>query len=465
MPNALAAQGLETLPQYLTALAIGLLIGLERERNPTAKAGLRTCALVALAGAISAALADAFDAPALIAVGAGAVALMVIAAYYHHHEDIHEQDPGTTTIAAVIVCYLLGALALAGQARLAVILAILATVLLYFKAELGGAARRLERRDLVSILQFAVVAFVVLPLLPDRGYGPFAALNPRHIWLMVVLISGVSLAGYVALRLVGREHGAMLLGLFGGLVSSTATTLAYSRHARGESAFLHISETVIVTANLVLLARLAVVAAIVAPGALAVLAPVLATALVAGAAAEAMGRRGDGKPRELAMPPVGNPTELRAALGFALLYALVLVVAAWLADLWGSKGVYAVALASGLVDVDAITLTNLRLYGLGQLSAAQASTAIAVALLANAAFKLGIVRTAGGRDLFRRCALPIAASVAGAGLGVAVFAWRAAPFSIVSTGGNRAGRWAFAGSILIAACIPWIGNRAREVDL
>ncbi len=418
----LAGEGLELLPQYLTALAIGLLIGLERERNPTAKAGLRTCALVSLAGAISATLAAAFDVPALIAVGAGAVALMLIAAYYPQHEDADGRDPGTTTIAAVVVCYLLGALVLAGYARLAVILAILATVLLYFKAELGGAARRLERRDLVSILQFAVVAFVVLPLLPDHGYGPYGALNPRHIWLMVVLISGVSLAGYVALRVVGHEHGAILLGLLGGLVSSTATTLAYSRHARDHSGLLRISETVIVTANLVLLVRLTVVAAIVAPSVFPVLAPVLASALAAGAAAEALRRRGDGRPQELAVPPVANPTELRAAVAFALLYALVLVVAAWLADLWGSKGVYAVSFASGLVDVDAISLSNLRLYGLEQISAGQASAAIAIAVSANAAFKLGIVRTAGGVDLFRRCAVPIAASVAGAGLGVALFA-------------------------------------------
>ena len=147
--NWLAGEGLERLPLYLTALAIGLLIGLERERNPTAKAGLRTCALVALAGAMSAALAETFSAPAIIAVGLGAVALMMIAAYYHHHEAFHEWDPGTTTIAAVIGCYLLGAMTLAGFARLAVILGILVTVLLYFKAELGGVARKLERRDLV----------------------------------------------------------------------------------------------------------------------------------------------------------------------------------------------------------------------------------------------------------------------------------------------------------------------------
>ena len=418
----LAEQGLEPLAQYLTALAIGLLIGLERERNPTAKAGLRTCALVALAGAASAALAKTFGAPAIIAVGLGAVAFMMIAAYYHHHEAFHERDPGTTTIAAVIGCYLLGALALAGFARLAVILGILVTVLLHFKAELGGVARKLERRDLVSILQFAVVAFVVLPLLPDRGYGPYAALNPRHIWMMVVLISGVSLAGYVALRIIGREHGAMLLGLFGGLVSSTATTLAYSRYARSGVEFTALAAAVIVTANLVLLARLAVLAAITAPGILGVLAPVLAAALAAGAVVFAIAQRRNGAPQELTMPPIGNPAEMRAALGFALLYAGVLLLVAWLVDFAGSKGVYAVALVSGLIDVDAITLSSLRLYGLGSLTRAQAALSIVLAVLANAVFKLGVVRAFGGGALLRSCLPAIAAMAAGAGLGLALFA-------------------------------------------
>ena len=122
------------------------------------------------------------------------------------------------------------------------------------------------------------------------------------------------------------------------------------------------------------------------------------------------------------MPPIGNPAELRPALGFAVLYAVVLVLAAWLADLWGSKGVSAVSLASGLVDVDAIALTNLRLYGLGQLSAAQAATAMVIAVSANAAFKLGIARAVGGGALLRRCLPPIAATAAGGALGVGIFA-------------------------------------------
>lgn len=417
----LSRQDLGHLPQYLTALAIGLLIGLERERNPTAKAGLRTFALVALAGAMSATLADVFAAPSIIAVGLGAVGLAMTAAYYHHHEETHERDPGTTTIAAVMVCFLLGAMALAGHTRVAVILGILTTVLLYFKAELGGAARRLERRDLVSILQFAVVAFVVLPLLPDDGYGPYAALNPRHVWLMVVLISAVSLAGYVALRLVGREYGPLLLGIFGGLVSSTATTLAYSRYARSEKDFTDVAGSVIVTANLVLLVRLSVLAAIASPGILGVLAPVLATGLAAGAAVFAIGRQRGGKPQDLTMPPIVNPAELRTALGFGLLYAVVLLFVAWLADRAGSIGVYALALVSGLADVDAITLSSLRLFGLGSLTPAQTVVSIVLAVSANAVFKLGIVRAVGGGALLRRCLPAMAATGAGAGLGLAIF--------------------------------------------
>lgn len=261
----LAGQDTVHLPGYLIALAIGLLVGLERERKPNAKAGLRTCALVSLTGAVAAALAETFSAPSILAVGLGAIAFMIVAAYYHHHEAFHDVDSGTTTIAAVIACYLLGALVMTGHVRVAVILSIFVTLLLHFKAELSGVARKLEQRDLVSILQFAVVAFVVLPLLPDRGYGPYAALNPRHIWSMVVLISGLSLVGYVALHLFGRQHGALLLGLFGGLVSSTATTVTYSRHARDGASSIALAFDVILTANLVLLLRLGVLALVVAP--------------------------------------------------------------------------------------------------------------------------------------------------------------------------------------------------------
>jgi uncharacterized membrane protein YqaE (UPF0057 family) len=180
--DALLGQEFVRLPEFLTALAVGLLIGLERERNPTAKAGLRTFTLVALVGASSAVIAEKFTAPSIIGVGLGAIAIAIIAAYYHHHEEFHERDPGTTTIVAVIVCYLLAVMVMTGFVQLAVILAILVTALLYFKAELSGVAHGLERRDLISILQFAVVTFVVLPLLPDQGFGPYSIRATSGSW-------------------------------------------------------------------------------------------------------------------------------------------------------------------------------------------------------------------------------------------------------------------------------------------
>lgn len=415
----LADQGLGRVLEFLTALGIGLLIGLERERSPTAKAGLRTFALVALFGAASAVLAEKLDSPALVAAGAFAVALMMIAAY--HRDERTSNDPGTTTIIAVMLCYALAAMTMSGFARIAVMLAIAATILLYFKAELRGIAQRLERRDLISMLQFAVVAFIVLPLLPDRAFGPYAALNPRQVWLMVVLISGVSLAGYVALRLVGREYGPALLGLFGGLVSSTATTLSYSRYARAGTQLLVLAVSVIVIANLTVLARLALLAAAVSPALLGTLVPVLACGLLPGLIALVAWIRGRREEQALTMPEVTNPTELRTALAFAALYAIILLLAAWLNDLFGSRGVYAVALISGLTDVDAVTLSSLRLLNLGALTGAESATSIVLAVIANIVFKLVLVLVAGGRQLFARCLTPMALVAAGLGVGLAVF--------------------------------------------
>ncbi len=415
----LAEQGLGRVFEFLTALGIGLLIGLERERTPTAKAGLRTFALVALFGAASAVLAQSFDSPALVAAGAVAVALMMIAAYLHDEKP--SPDPGTTTVIAVMLCYALAAMAMSGYARIAVMLAIATTILLYFKAELRGIAQRLERRDLISMLQFAVVAFIVLPLLPDRAYGPYEALNPRQVWLMVVLISGVSLAGYVALRMVGREYGAALLGLFGGLVSSTATTLSYSRYARSGTQFLGLAATVIVIANLTLLARLALLTAAVSPPLLGTLVPVLACGLAPGLIGLAIWIRGRKGEQALTMPEVTNPTELRTALAFAALYGVILLLAAWLNDLFGSQGVYAVALISGLTDVDAAALSSMRLLNLGALSGAESATSIVLAVIANIVFKLAMVLVAGGRELFTRCLALMALVAAGLGAGLALF--------------------------------------------
>jgi len=400
----------ERLPALATSLAIGLLIGLERERHRGAKAGLRTFSLVALFGALCALLSERSGSPAMLVAGALLVGAMIIAAYIR---DDRDQEPGTTTVIALLLCYVLAVMVWIGYEAVAVMLAIVMTSLLYFKAELRGIAERLERRDLISILQFAVLTFIVLPILPDSAYGPYGVLNPYEIWTIVVLISGVSLSGYIAMRIVGPRYGAPLLGVFGGLVSSTATTLVYSRHGATDAKLRDTAATVIVLANLVLLLRLAVLTAVVSPALLQPVLPLLAGGLLPGLAALAylhVRVRGDG---EAPVPAITNPTELRAALGFGALYAVVLIMTAWLSDAAGRWGLYAVAVISGLTDVDAITLSSLRLQDNGAIGTGEVTMVIVLAVCANIVFKLALVLTVGGSALFRRCVGPMAAVAAG----------------------------------------------------
>lgn len=386
---------LEPLALFLTSMGLGLLIGLERERSPAAKAGLRTFTLVALAGTLGAMLSEQTGAPWILGAGLIILGGMMVAAYFRVPQ---EADPGTTTVAAIVVCYGLGALVWYRHTQLAVALAVTTTVLLYFKAELRGVTQHLTRQDLVSFLQFAVLSLVILPVLPDRGYGPYAALNPYQIWWMVVLISGLSLAGYAALRLAGERQGALLTGLFGGVASSTATTLTFARHARRRPELLSVAALVILTANWVVLVRLSLLVGVVAPALLPQAARMLGLAALFGVPL-LYWRWRHLQSQELPELSLSNPTEIRAALGFGALYAGVLFAAAWLSDWAGSQGVYAVALASGLTDVDAITLSSLRLFGLTTLSGEETLTAILLALLANVAFKAGLSVVIGGGRL------------------------------------------------------------------
>jgi uncharacterized membrane protein (DUF4010 family) len=408
------ADRIALLYPFLTSLAIGLLIGLERERSPAARAGLRTFSLVALAGTLGAVLAEKTHAPWLLAAGLLVLGGMMVATYWR---DPVEGDPGTTTVAAVVVCYALGALVWFGLEQIAVTLAVATTALLYFKPELSGVSRSLTRLDLVSILQFAVLSFVILPILPNQNYGPYNALNPYQIWWIVVLISGLSLAGYAALRVAGPRHGTLLTGLFGGIASSTATTLAFSRHGRDSPQLAGMAALVILLANWVVLARLSVLIVVLSPTLLLSVVPMFIGGAVGGLVVIYLAWRNLDTRDDAPRLEMKNPTEIRAALSFGVLYAVVLFAAAWLSDLVGSRGVYAVALVSGLTDLDAITLSSLRLFNLGNLQAHETATAILLAMLANTVFKSGLAVVIGGATLARKVLPGMFAVAAGLVLG------------------------------------------------
>jgi uncharacterized membrane protein (DUF4010 family) len=439
----LQGNGFEALPQFLTSLAIGLLIGLERERNPSARAGLRTFGLVAVFGTLMALLSNKAGTPWLLIAGMLSVAGMITASYFNNHSGnikerrsrprtptspplagesdgvllrdthIYDNDPGTTTVIALLICYGLGAMICYGMAKLAVMIAIGVTALLYFKPELRGFSQKLARRDLVAVLQFSVFTFIVLPILPDQSFGPYHAFNPYHAWLMVVLISGISLAGYAALHVAGTRFGALFLGVFGGMASSTATTLIYSKHSKENPTASHLAASVIVIASMVVLIRLMMVSAVLAYGALPKLFPVLACGLLFGLLIALYNWRKIGKDTELYIPETSNPAEIHTALGFGLLYVVVLIGSAWMKDVAGSQGLYIVALISGLTDVDAITLSSLHLFNLGQLNEHQTVTAISIAFLSNLAFKFGLVIFIGGWRIAKQVSVGFVAIACG----------------------------------------------------
>lgn len=408
---------LAQIEAFLIAIGIGLLIGMERERVVSARAGLRTFGLVGMFGALSGLLGQQLGSIAPFAVGLVIIGAMIIAAYLRHPDP---DDPGTTSEIALLVCFSLGAAVWYGHARVAVMLAVATTVLLYFKAQLRGIATRLGPTNWTSILQFCVLSLVILPILPNQELGPFGALNPYQIWWMVVLISGVSLAGYAALRLVDARHGAVFVGIFGGLASSTATTLLYARNARVTPQITAMAGLVIVLANLVMVVRVGVLTAVAAPAALSGVLLILGPAFALGLAALAWSWRELAERSEPLLPDTSNPTELRTALGFGLLYAAILFLAAWLSKIAGPGGLYALAVITGLTDVDAITLSSLRLYSLGKLQLAPASTAIGLSMLSNLGFKTALAVVIGGRSLGAR----VIAGMGAVGIGLVVgLAW------------------------------------------
>jgi uncharacterized membrane protein (DUF4010 family) len=405
---------------FATSAAVGLLVGLERERNPHTKAGLRTFALIAVFGTLCGVLAQASTSGLVIAAGALAIGGLVAGAHLVDPATVVD-DSGTTTTVAALTVFGLGAANAYGHTMVIVAVGIAMTALLHFKVELEGVANRLTPTDLRSILQFGAITAVVLPLLPNEPLGPYGALNPFHIWLMVVLIAGVSLSGYVAWRLTWVRRGLLMTGLLGGLASSTATTLAYARQARAGTQPLAASLVVILLANTTMFARVLLLTLIVAPEVFTRAALVLLPALALAAPAIALRWRAATAALAHAPPDAqaySNPTQLGAALLFAAGYAAILIVSAWAAERVGAGGLYGLAFVSGLTDVDAITLSVLQLFNTQAASATVAATALALAVASNLLLKATLAWVAGGSAVGRGTALGFGAPLVGLALGL-----------------------------------------------
>jgi uncharacterized membrane protein (DUF4010 family) len=394
--------GLETtLGRLAIALGLGLLVGLQRERAESTIAGLRTFALVTVMGGLSGLLAREFGGWVLGAALLAVAAMVVIGNVAKIRARVH--DPGITTEVAVLLMFGVGAYLMYGAVEVGIVLGGAVAVLLHAKARLHGLVARLGDQDVAAIMRFVLLTLVILPVLPNQTFGPFDVLNPRHMWLMVVLIVGISLGGYLAYKLLGDRVGTLLAGILGGTISSTATTVTYGRMGRLGKDTASLSAVVILLASTVVFVRVLVEIAVVAPASLRVSAPPLIALLLAfgGLSHLAWSRR---EADAGAMPEQGNPTEMRFALAFGLLYGVILLAVAAGKEWFGDEGLYVVAVISGLTDMDAITLSTATLTRQGRVAPETLWRVVVVASIANLAFKLGVAGALGGRGLMARLA-------------------------------------------------------------
>lgn len=401
-----------TLQQIGLSLGLGFLLGLERERNESSIAGIRTFPLIAVLGTVCAQIGQIFGGW-IVAVGLLAVAVVLISANHAKLKN-GDTDPGITTEIAALLLFAVGALIVVGSMLTAVVLGGAMAVLLHLKSPLHRFASAMGPQDMHAIMQFVMLSLVILPVLPHENYGPYEVWNPFKLWLMVVLIVGISLGGYVAFKLFGARAGAILGAVIGGIVSSTATTVSFAKRTAGQATLAPLGVLVIMIASCLSFTRVIIEIAAVAPGSFLAIAPPLLTmlGLCCVIAVTLFFTTTQSKTK---MPAPSNPAELKAALIFGALYAVVILAVAAAKDHFGDAGLYVVGVISGMTDMDAITLSAAGLANSGSISPDTAWRTILIASMANFVFKWGIVATIGSKVLAIRVGLAFLLALAGGG--------------------------------------------------
>ena len=410
----------ELLKALLVSLCLGALIGLERQWEKETwhpgkhvLAGLRTFTFWSLLGTLCGYFTQTVHPFFFLA---GFLAMAVWIAIFLFYKNRSSADPGYTTGAVGLLTYLIGGLVAYGQDKAALILTLTVVILLALKPYVHQVSRRFSKEDVRMALQFAAITGVILPLVPDEPWGPHGAFNPHSIWLMVVLVSGASFGGYVAVRLFGHKLGIALTGLIGGIASSTATTLAMSKESKAQPALTADCAMAVVLACTVMLWRVAALTAVVySPILNQVAIPFLmmsAPALVW--CGWRILRDGKGNPRDGA-PEYRNPLGLRDSLKFAVFYALIVYLVKVGQVRYGETGIDTVSALSGLMDLDAISLSLTRMAGEGGIMD-MAVKGILIATVANTVVKAGVVAIWGSSRL-KLLVLPVLAVTAVVGIG------------------------------------------------
>lgn len=421
----------QLLSRLAVSLGIGLLIGLERgwKTREVAEgrraAGVRTFALCGLLGGMVAALglaAGSVMSQALV-LGFGFAVFAVVFAVFERDADRAAGSYSATTVVAALLTFVLGAYAVAGDMRVAAAAAVAATGILAARENIHGWVARITWPELRSALVLLAMTFVVLPVVPDVTIGPYGGVNPRELWLIAIVLAGVSFLGYGAVKLFGAERGVLVAGLAGGLVSSTAVTMMSARRAAAGEGSPRLLVAGVAMANAVSFLRVIGIIAVIQPALLALAAPALGAATAVGLVYAVASVRWRGGGKATARTPLAefkNPFSLLPVVGFAVFLGVVIVLGRVLGELFGAGGAVAGAAALGLADVDSVTIAMARLVP-APLDPLGAIEAILAAVATNMLSKLGIA-VAIGRGRF---AGDVAAMTVGCWLAGALGLWAA----------------------------------------
>lgn len=404
--------GIELVVAFAVGGGLGAAVGLERQLGEgDQRTGARTFALYGVWGVAAGLAGDLHGGAAFGALALGFLLLVVVS---HVLDAQATGDRGTTTEAAQVATFVVGVLAYRSEWIAAVVLAVATAVILGAKAAVHQFAGRVSEEDSRSALQFAVVTGVVLPLVPNEAYGPYGAVNPRQIWLMVVFVSAIGFVGYLGLRLVGgRSLG--LTGVLGGVASSTAVTLGLSRLSRLSDGLRPALAAGIIGASTLMFPRVLVEAAATAPALAVRLAPALVVLTAATGVVTVWWLRRPALGADRASVPVRNPLTLTVAVQFGALYGVIVLLAKALMAEVSTDSLVVLGAISGLADVDAITLTAGTLVADG-LEVETGARAVLVATATNTLVKVGLVWALGTRGLARSVGLVLVpAAVVAAG--------------------------------------------------
>lgn len=404
------------------ALALGLLIGLERgwkqreDAEGARFAGIRTFAITCVLGGVAAVLGRTAGVWVLAAAIPSFVLLLIGGMLRPVMKD---DDHSVTTFIALMITLLIGVLAGYGYLASAAATAVVVTLLLGIKAPLHAWVRRLEWDEISAFLKLLLISVVVLPLLPNAGYGPWQALNPYQIWWMVVLISAISFAGFISIKWAGARRGILLTAFFGGFASSTAIALSFARFGKESPGIARLLAAGVGMSSTMMFARMLVVVFAVSRDMALALLPVVAAVVLSGAIGVVLLWRGQ-RDHAGSAPVLDNGFSLGVPIRFGLLLAGVMVLSRGATEWLGDEGLYVVAAAAGVTDVDTITLSVA-----GDVKTGLAiNVAVAAALIAaavNTVVKGVIVAGVGGLHMGRLVALPFGLMLASGALTYVLF--------------------------------------------